>query len=57
MEIVALQMELASFIMAEVLTRAGSFSIAQAQKYKNQYGPEQLDRLISFFNFMDRDLV
>ena len=39
MEIVALQSELAKFILAEVLEKDGVFSIAQSVKYKDQYGP------------------
>ena len=46
MEIVALQMELAKFILAEVLEIDGVFSIAQSMKYKDQYGPERLARLL-----------
>jgi len=45
MEIVALQSELAKFILAEVLEKDGLFSIAQSVKYKDQYGPERLARL------------
>ena len=44
MEIVALQSELAKFILAEVLKKDGVFSIAQSMKYKDQYGPERLAR-------------
>ena len=46
MEIVALQSELAKFILAEVLEKDGVFSIAQSMKYKDQYGPERLARLL-----------
>ena len=46
MEIVALQSELSKFILAEVLEKDGLFSIAQSVKYKNQYGPERLARLL-----------
>ena len=46
MEIVALQSELTKFILAEVLEKDGVFSIAQSVKYKNQYGPERLARLL-----------
>ena len=46
MEIVALQSELAKFILAEVLEKDGLFSIAQSMKYKDQYGPERLARLL-----------
>ena len=38
MEIVALQSELAKFILAEVLKKDGVFSIAQSVKFKDQYG-------------------
>ena len=37
MEIIALQSELAKFILAEVLEKDGVFSIAQSVKYKDQY--------------------
>ena len=46
MEIVALQPELAKFILAEVLDKDGVFSIAQSMKYKDQYGPKRLTRLL-----------
>ena len=46
MEIVALQSELAKFILAEVLEKDGVFSIAQSVRYKDQYGPERLARLL-----------
>ena len=46
MEIVTLQSELAKFILAEVLEKDGVFSIAQSVKYKDQYGPERLARLL-----------
>ena len=46
MEIVALQSELAKFILAEVLEKDGVFSIAQSMRYKDQFGPEQLARLL-----------
>jgi hypothetical protein len=46
MEIVALQSELASFILAEVLHKDGLFSIAQSERYKTQYGPERIARLL-----------
>ena len=46
MEIVALQSELTKFILAEVLEKDGVFSIAQSVKYKDQYGPERLARLL-----------
>ena len=46
MEIVALQSELAKFILVEVLEKDGVFSIAQSMKYKDQYGPERLVRLL-----------
>ena len=45
-EIVALQSELAKFILAEVLEKDGVFSIAQSVRYKDQYGAEQLARLL-----------
>ena len=44
MEIVALQS--VKFILAEVLEKYGVFSIAQSMKYKDQYGPERLARLL-----------
>ena len=69
MEIVALQSELAKFILAEVLEKDGVFSIAQSVKFKDQYGPERLARLMQevheacfilsnnfFFILRDRDL-
>ena len=46
MEIVALQSELAKFILVEVLEKDGVFSIAQSMKFKDQYGPERLARLL-----------
>ena len=46
MEIVALQSELAKFILAEILKKDGQFSIAQSVKYKDQYGLEWLTRLL-----------
>ena len=46
MEIVALQSELAKFILAEVLEKDGVFFIAQSMKFKDQYGPERLARLL-----------
>ena len=46
MEIVALQSELAKFILAEVLEKDGLFSIAHSMKYKDQYGLERLARLL-----------
>ena len=46
MEIVELQSELSKFILAEVLEKDGLFSIAQSVKYKDQYGPERLARLL-----------
>ena len=46
MEIVALQSKLAKFILAKVLEKDGVFSIAQSVKYKDQYGPERLARLL-----------
>ena len=46
MEIIALQSELAKFILAEVLEKDGVFSIAQSVKYKDQYGLERLARLL-----------
>ena len=45
-EIVALQSELAKFILAEVLEKDRVFSIAQSVRYKDQYGPERLVRLL-----------
>ena len=45
-EIVALQSELAKFILAEVLKKDGLFSIAQSVKYKDQYGLGRLTRLL-----------
>ena len=46
MEIIALQSELSKFILAEVLEKDGVFSIAQSVRYKDQYGPERLARLL-----------
>ena len=46
MEIVTLQSELTKFILAEVLEKDGVFSIAQSVKFKDQYGPERLARLL-----------
>ena len=46
MEIIALSSELAAFILAQVLERNRTFSIAQSVKFKNQYGPERLARLL-----------
>ena len=46
MEIVALQSKMAKFILAELLEEDGVFSIAQSVKYKDQYGPERLTRLL-----------
>ena len=46
MEIVALQSELAKFILAELLEKDGVFSIAQSVRYKDQYGLERLARLL-----------
>ena len=46
MEIVVLQSELAKFILAIVLKKDGVFSIAQSVKFKDQYGPERLARLL-----------
>ena len=46
MEIVALQSELAKFILAEVLEKDGVFFIAQSMKFKDQYGLERLARLL-----------
>ena len=46
MEIVTLQSELAKFILAEVLKKDGVISIAQSVKFKDQYGPERLARLL-----------
>ena len=46
MEIVALQSELTKFILAEVLKKDGVFSIAKSVRYKDQYGPERLARLL-----------
>ena len=46
MENVALQSELAKFILAEVLEKDRVFFIVQSMKYKDQYGPERLARLL-----------
>ena len=46
MEIVALQSELAKFILTEVLEKDEIFSIVQSVRYKDQYGPERLARLL-----------
>jgi hypothetical protein len=44
-EILALSSELAPFILSEVLEK-GVFSIAQSVKYKEQYGPERIARIL-----------
>ena len=46
MEIVALQSEPTKFILVEVLEKDGVFFIAQSMKFKDQYGPERLARLL-----------
>ena len=46
MKIVALQSELAKFILAEVLEKDEVFSITQSVKFKDQYGLERLARLL-----------
>ena len=46
MEIIALQSELTKFILVKVLKKDRVFSIAQSMKYKDQYGPERLARLL-----------
>ena len=46
LEIKGFQEELVAFIFAEILTKAGSFSIAWSKKFKAQYGKEMLDRLL-----------
>ena len=46
MEIVALQLELAKIILAEVLEKDGVFSSAESVKFKNQYGLERLAKLL-----------
>ena len=46
MEIVALQSELTKFILAEVLEKDRVFFIAQSVKFKDQYGPERLAKLL-----------
>ena len=46
MEIVVLQSELVKFILAEILKKDGVFFIAQSVRYKDQYGPERLARLL-----------
>ena len=46
MEIAALQSELAKFILTEVLKKDGVFFITQSMKFKDQYGPERLARLL-----------
>ena len=46
MEIIALQSELTKFILIKVLEKDGVFFIAQSVKYKDQYGPERLARLL-----------
>ena len=49
MEIVALQSELAKFILAEVFEKDGVFSIAQSVKYKDQYGPRNPRTFLFYF--------
>jgi hypothetical protein len=46
MEIIALQSEVAKFILTEVLEKVGVFSIAKSVKFKDHYGPEQIARLL-----------
>jgi hypothetical protein len=46
MEIIALQSEVAKFILAEVLKKEGVFSIAKSVKFKDQYEPERIARLL-----------
>jgi hypothetical protein len=46
MEILALSSELVAFILFECLEFNGTFSIAYSVRYKNQYGIEQLARLL-----------
>ena len=46
MEIVALQSELAKFILVEVLEKDGVFFIVQSVKFKDHYGSEWLARLL-----------
>ena len=46
MEVIALSSELAAFIVSECLGKKETFFIAQSVKYKAQYGPEQLARLL-----------
>ena len=46
LKIVALQSELTKFILAEVLEKDGVFSIAQSVKFKDQYGPKRVVRLL-----------
>ena len=46
MVVIALSSEQAAFIVLECLEKKGTFSIAQSMKYKVQYGPERLARLL-----------
>jgi hypothetical protein len=39
-------LEMAKFILSEVLSKEGQFSIARFMKFKNQYGPERNARLL-----------
>jgi len=41
-----IQEELASFVMDDILSKNGSFSIARTKKFKAQYGREHIDRLL-----------
>ena len=46
MEVIALSSELVAFIVSECLEKKGTVFVAQSMKYKAQYGPEQLARLL-----------
>jgi hypothetical protein len=41
-----IQEEVARFVLDEILTKKGSFSIARTKKYKAQYGRDHIDRLL-----------
>jgi hypothetical protein len=57
MEIIALSSKLVAFILAQVLERDTTFSIAQSVKFKNQYGLSvSLDYCNFFFTLRDRGL-
>ena len=46
MEIIGLSGELAKFILSKCLEKKGTFFIAQSKKYKADYGPELIARVL-----------